>query len=449
MRIFPSTISIEKDEGFKKRDIFKRQYFGESLSRLVKDSNEALVIGLDAPWGEGKTTFVKQWIGLLRQEEYAVDAIYFDAFANDYLDRPLEALADKFYEFVDRKAKKDDSDSFWKDKKKTFLDGAKEWVGSKAPSIGKVLGATMGTGFASCSGGGVETEMIAAGVASAGEQVGINVEEYFKNRLNRKYGLKEFRNALEEMGKLFLDVKGSPLVFVVDELDRCRPDFALDLIESIKHVFSVPGIVFLLVYNSEQMYGHIRCRYGVGINAETYMNKFISIGVLLPKSINHKACSQDDNYRYINYLCDELGLNLNDLDAYSAIVGKIGLALREIEKVLSLIVIIKLSVQRELSGWDQVIFGLSLIRVVDVHLFYRIKNGEQCWDDVCQFFKLNELSDSEREKFDINFFEQSWRSLLDPDAPDELKKRFASPYYISNQLEEYCRAMTIFNLKKE
>jgi hypothetical protein len=197
------------------------------------------------------------------------------------------------------------------------------------------------------------------------------------------------------------------------------------------------------------MYGHIRCRYGVGINAETYMNKFISIGVLLPKSINHKACSQDDNYRYINYLCDELGLNLNDLDAYSAIVGKIGLALREIEKVLSLIVIIKLSVQRELSGWDQVIFGLSLIRVVDVHLFYRIKNGEQCWDDVCQFFKLNELSDSEREKFDINFFEQSWRSLLDPDAPDELKKRFASPYYISNQLEEYCRAMTIFNLKKE
>lgn len=94
MRIFPPPVEIKEDEGFTQRnDIFKRRFFGESLARLVMTAEDALVIGLDAPWGEGKTTFVKQWIGLLREDQFGIDSIYFDAFAHDYCDKPLEALS--------------------------------------------------------------------------------------------------------------------------------------------------------------------------------------------------------------------------------------------------------------------------------------------------------------------------------------------------------------------
>lgn len=62
MLLFPPPLEIGEDEGgTPENDIFKRKGFGESLARLVGRAHDALVTGLDAPWGEGKTTAIRMW----------------------------------------------------------------------------------------------------------------------------------------------------------------------------------------------------------------------------------------------------------------------------------------------------------------------------------------------------------------------------------------------------
>jgi hypothetical protein len=92
MRIFPTPIEIGPEEGFAPdKDIFQRASLGSGLTNLVSISEDPLVVMLDAPWGQGKTTFVKMWAGELRKKNIPV--IYFDAFANDHVDNAFLAIA--------------------------------------------------------------------------------------------------------------------------------------------------------------------------------------------------------------------------------------------------------------------------------------------------------------------------------------------------------------------
>ncbi|MDX7018825.1 P-loop NTPase fold protein, partial [Klebsiella aerogenes] len=72
--------------------------------------------------------------------------------------------------------------------------------------------------------------------------------------------------------------------FIIDELDRARPDFSLNLLELIKHIFNVDGFYFLLVMNKQQFEESIKIRYG-NINSSLYLNKFIDYWFTLPKDI--------------------------------------------------------------------------------------------------------------------------------------------------------------------
>jgi hypothetical protein len=92
MRLFPPELDIGLDEGFTQdKDIFKRSEFGARLSTIVRVLDGPAVLVLDAPWGTGKTSFVRMWRGSLNRE--GVPTIYFDAFANDYHEDAFLALA--------------------------------------------------------------------------------------------------------------------------------------------------------------------------------------------------------------------------------------------------------------------------------------------------------------------------------------------------------------------
>ena len=64
MKIVTPSLVVEDHDAFK-NDALERKSFGETLMNLVTRSNDPLVISLDGKWGEGKTTFVKMWRGLL------------------------------------------------------------------------------------------------------------------------------------------------------------------------------------------------------------------------------------------------------------------------------------------------------------------------------------------------------------------------------------------------
>ena len=69
-----------------------------------------------------------------------------------------------------------------------------------------------------------------------------------KSIVNLKSELKKFVESLDTKEECPL-----PFVFFIDELDRCKPDFAIELLERAKHLFNIPGILFVLALDRNQL----------------------------------------------------------------------------------------------------------------------------------------------------------------------------------------------------
>lgn len=102
-------------------------------------------------------------------------------------------------------------------------------------------------------------------------------EEKIKQYESDKAGIVEFKKELASFAKLFSEdqSKKAPLIFFVDELDRCKPDFSLALLERIKHIFSVDGVVFVLGIDRGQIEQSVKSIYGQGMDEDGYFRRFI------------------------------------------------------------------------------------------------------------------------------------------------------------------------------
>lgn len=82
-----------------------------------------------------------------------------------------------------------------------------------------------------------------------------------------------------------------PIVFIVDELDRCNPHFAVKTLERIKHLFNLPGILFVLSIDKNQLCNSIRGYFGSEqFNAEEYLQRFVDFEYQLPQPSIKEYC---------------------------------------------------------------------------------------------------------------------------------------------------------------
>lgn len=88
------------------------------------------------------------------------------------------------------------------------------------------------------------------------------------------------------------------MVFIIDELDRCRPDYAIKTLEVIKHFFNIPNINFIIGVDRKQIESTVKVLYGANIdnNCDEYLRKFIDQDFYLPYIKNEK---------YIEKLCED------------------------------------------------------------------------------------------------------------------------------------------------
>ncbi|MEN4246306.1 P-loop NTPase fold protein [Serratia marcescens] len=254
-------------------DIFGRKVLHDQIIRIATNApDRSLVLALDDKWGNGKTSFVKMMSSEIKNNNQELNVIYFDAFESDYQSDPFVALSSKIYSLLKSE------------------DGKIKTLGEKLLSVGKKIGASFainGAKFAvgAITGGVVNGSVLEAASDTITDSLASPIEAFIEDKI--KSGEQEvatiehFREILSEIYK----VSGKKTIFIIDELDRARPDFALDLLEKIKHIFSVEGFVFLLVMNRSQFERSIECRYGK-INARLYLNKFIHYWFTLPK-IDH------------------------------------------------------------------------------------------------------------------------------------------------------------------
>ena len=269
-----TAIEIPSDNPFA-NDRLERKKIIENLTYLVKSTTQPFVISVEAPWGWGKTTFIEMWKGYL--ESLGHTCLYFNAWENDFVEDPLIAFVGEISKsLVDKKDK---------GKAKAQLKRLQN-IGGKIVRRALPLTIQIATqGLLS-----QETVKKASDVvfASSDEIAGFAsalAEEKIKQYENDKNGVLEFKKELASFAKSLSESnsKKSPLVFFVDELDRCKPDFSLALLERIKHIFSVEGVVFILGIDRGQIEQSVKSIYGREMDEDGYLRRFIDYRLQLPQ----------------------------------------------------------------------------------------------------------------------------------------------------------------------
>lgn len=256
---------------FSDRDEFSRHKIAINLIKIFKSQDKISPIALDGPWGSGKSEFCRKLSNLINETEADMKCITIDCFKYDHIDDPLTLIISSVFPLIDNPSKK----------KKLI---------SKAIPVVKTLGkvsAKAAVSWALKQSSDDISEDISKVISKESESI-INsaVKKVFKQFEDIEKDLNSFKEALHKA------TESKTLVLIIDELDRCRPNFALEMLEKIKHVFDVDGIRFVLSTNITHLHAMIQKQYGQTIDAENYLSKFYSFKVRLPDYYNKH---RDDN----------------------------------------------------------------------------------------------------------------------------------------------------------
>ena len=120
--------------------------------------------------------------------------------------------------------------------------------------------------------------------------------------IEAKEEINSFKNALRNTAEeLSMKHHGKPLIIAIDELDRCRPSYAIELLEMAKHFFSVDNIVFVLAIDKSQLTHAIKAIYGSNFDTIGYLRRFIDLDFRLPAP---------DRTRFMKNLMDQTLLKI-------------------------------------------------------------------------------------------------------------------------------------------
>ena len=256
IRLQPRELEIPADDPFK-HDLLDRKRSIELLTSIVGSIEGPCVLAVDAAWGTGKTTFLRMWTQHLRNEHFGI--VEFNAWETDFSGDPFVALSSEITE---------------------ELEAPNGTVGELKRAIPEVMRAMRGPLLRIA---GSALPYVGAQIvkelepASAGED---STSQY----MEEKEALGRFKAALHAAVASMAESMGSkPLVVVIDELDRCRPSYAVALLEVAKHLFTVDRIVFVLAVDRSQLAHSIRVLYGQQFDAEGYLRRFFDLDFRLPE----------------------------------------------------------------------------------------------------------------------------------------------------------------------
>lgn len=273
-------------------DLLERKVRADFLSNYLNE-DICRVLNLDSPWGAGKTYFLKNWkLQLLEENQRPV--VYFNAWENDFLGDPLLSLVSVIR---DQLSTQSGATSSVKKSVKEFTKRAGELAIAIAPSIIKA-GAKkhLGDDFLD----------ILDGEASAE-----TAEKFVEKILNKNHEtLNAVEHFRESLTKLFKSVSnksnGKPVFIFIDELDRCRPTYAIELLERVKHFFAIEGCRFVIATDTDQLAHSICAVYGNGFASKRYLKRFFDSTFKLDNTqldnwiathIKSEICPPFNNYR--------------------------------------------------------------------------------------------------------------------------------------------------------
>ena len=309
-----------------KIDKLDRQDFIKFVENLIVNSDsykrdsdsKSYVMALDSAWGTGKSFFIDLLIQDIEEQDN-IFVVKYNAWANDYCDNAFNPL---IYDILDADCLKFSTET------EADIQNAKKLLKS-AFDVGKVFTK------------GLINEAIK-------NKTGVDVEKALDEAIKSSKDFKSFMlreipnlNELNEQRDAFNELKtylsnatewmqedAKKLVVIIDELDRCKPTFAIQTLEIVKHIFDVNNIVFLFAVDIEQLSHSVSTIYGQEFDSVGYLCRFFDYIAKLPnpkieKFISHKLeevgfdRQNPEIIRAHEYICELVrffNLSLRDID---------------------------------------------------------------------------------------------------------------------------------------
>ncbi|OBY26273.1 hypothetical protein A9D60_19220 [Leisingera sp. JC1] len=248
------------------------------------------VLNLDANWGAGKSFFLNRFKQHL--EAHGHIAVYVNAWENDHSDDPFMTVVDEIQTELSSHIEQASGPEAALEKTAPLRKSAAKIIGGAVYSGGKHL-VTRYIGQEAADGlkelfpgesdegsaddgehGKMITEAMRKSITSAVDAAGEEVLAQFRQQ---KEVQKNFQEQLKDLGREVLAQDGieSPIFILIDELDRCRPSYAIELLERVKHIFSLENFVYILGTDTQQLANAIKGVYGSEFDGERYLKRFV------------------------------------------------------------------------------------------------------------------------------------------------------------------------------
>lgn len=251
-----------------------------------ENSEDSFVLNINAEWGFGKTFFMDAWSQSLEQNNYPV--VFFNAWKSDYCEDPLIAFISEFQNQLEPYFKKAEpvQKAFENTKKmgfKLFKTGvpivasivARKLTGYTFEQIIDIYEKADNKSSDSDSGSEEGKKDIENAVSKIFEQSAKDAIASYEQSKSNVEGFKEHLKVLIEKTKQSEELN-APMFIFIDELDRCRPTYAIELLEKVKHIFNVSGVYFIVATASRQLCHSIKAIYGSEFDAEGYLKRFFN-----------------------------------------------------------------------------------------------------------------------------------------------------------------------------
>jgi hypothetical protein len=358
-----------KDENGRPYDVLDRKPLGQKLTDLVDRIEQPLVIALDGGWGTGKSHFLKLWTGAHALELGGkAKIIYFDAFANDFLDDPLTSLVSSL---VSQAATK------------TWPEAALNKMKTAAFPLARILSRV---GAAIVTGGISELvgPLADVAIAKAGESTEEIIKNFWVEEAGRTAAISQFREALAVLTEPSeVGLPHQKIVFIVDELDRCRPDYALALLEIVKHFFNIQNVHFVLGTSLSSLANSVKCRYGNEVNATKYLQKFISVTMHLPvETIPNKQATLKYFSAVATSYIRSVELKNDSFGQLAQIVISQEVGIRDIQRLLTVFALFPQQYERYYSIYKTMVLGVAFLRVLHPATYVKVRTQRVTLDEI-------------------------------------------------------------------
>ena len=290
-------------------DILNRSEFVERLIDIIKTvsyKKESVIFAVDGNWGVGKTFVIDALISEI-DSMYTEDSgdksfwvFKYNAWDNDYYEEPLIGIVSSMIENLS-----------------TLLDE----VGEKSYEVFKKA-------LTDIAGQILENK------------IGINLIDSFekgastKNDIERFDSLYCFNKAMKELRRKIEEIsKEKAIVFVVDEIDRCSPEYAIKVLERLHHLFKdISSTNIIIAVDTEQLEHSVKQIYGNAVDANRFLKKMIDFKV----SLGTGQITSEFVDKYNDYFSQfELGDDRDDvIDIVKNLYDKAGIDIRNQEKII-------------------------------------------------------------------------------------------------------------------